>query len=141
MAINLEKSPVIEMTEKLCAAILELPEYKEISKKIHAFSDDEHAKQLYQSLYNHQMRLHEKQQQGLPITEEETHAFQTEYETVLENEAARGFIEAQQMIEEIEQTINAYITNTIKLGRVPRPEDFIQERHSGCGGSCGCGAH
>lgn len=143
MAINLEKSPIIEMTEKLCAAILEQPEYKEINDKLTAFSDDEHAKMLYQSLYDHQNRLQAKQQQGLPITEEETHAFQAEYESLLENENARGFIEAQQMIEEIEQTIQSYITNTIKLGRVPRPEDFLQHQGGcGCGGgSCGCGGH
>ncbi|MFA8438608.1 YlbF family regulator [Pueribacillus sp. YX66] len=143
MAINLDKSPIIEMTEKLCAAILEQPEYKEINEKITTFSHDTHAKTLYQSLYEHQMRLQQKQEQGLPITEEETHAFQTEYESLLENEAAKGFLEAQQMIEEIEQTINSYITNTIKLGRVPRPEDFLQHQ-GGCacgGGSCGCGGH
>lgn len=141
MSLQSGKSPIIEMTEKLCATILEQPEYKEISEKINKFSADEHAKQLYQSVYEHQMRLQEKQMQGLPITEEETEAFQTEYEALLELETARGFIEAQQMIEEIEQTIQSYIANTIKLGRVPRPEDFIQGGACGCGGSCGCGGH
>lgn len=141
MPLLSEKSPIIEMTEKLCATILEQPEYKEISEKINKFSVDEHAKQMYQSVYEHQMRLQEKQQRGIPITEEESEAFQMKYEALLELETARGFIEAQQMIEEIEQTIYSYIANTIKLGRVPRPEDFIQGGACGCGGSCGCGGH
>lgn len=142
MSLQSGKSPIIEMTEKLCATILDQPEYKEISEKINKFSEDEHAKQMYQSVYELQMRLQEKQMQGLPITEEETESFQMEYEALLELETARGFIEAQQMIEEIEQTVQSYITNTFKLGRVPRPEDFIQGGTCGCGGgSCGCGGH
>lgn len=143
MSVETDKNPIIEMTEKLCEAILEQPEYKEINEKLNTFTYNENSKVLYQSLYEHQMRLQQKQQQGLPVSEEETQAFQAEYEALLEDEAARGFIEAQQAIEQIEQTVNMYVSNTIKLGRVPTPADFQASSGScGCGGGgCGCSGH
>ncbi|WP_165820846.1 YlbF family regulator [Pueribacillus theae] len=141
MSIDTEKSAILEMTEKLCETILDQPEYKEINRKINTFAYNEQAKMLYQSLYDHQMRLHQKQQQGFPVTDEESQAFQKEYEKALENDTIKEFIEAQQQIEEIEQTVNMYVSTTIKLGRLPKPEDF-QSGSCGCGGgACGCGGH
>lgn len=139
MSIQQEKSAIVEMTEKLCETILEQPEYKEIYRKINAFSENEIAKKQYQTLFEHQNYLQQKQQQGAPVTEQETKAFQKEYAALLENKTAREFIEAQQAIEQIEQTVNNYVSTTIKLGRLPNEEDLTGA--CGCGNTnCGCGA-
>lgn len=138
MSIQQEKSAIVQMTEKLCQTILEQPEYKEIYQKINTFSNNEIAKKQYQTLFEYQTHLQRKQQQGIPITPQENKAFQMEYEELLKNTTAREFIEAQKAIEEIEQTVNNYVSTTIKLGRLPKQEE-LSVGACGCGNSsCGC---
>lgn len=141
MLVETNGNAIIEMTEKLCETILEQPEYKNVRDKIDAFSLDDEAKSQYQAVYEQQTYLQEKQQQGLQVTEEESANFRKAYQALLNNERARGFIEAQQAVEEVEETIAKYVSYTLKNGQVPQLEN-LSSSSCACGGSgCGCGGH
>ena len=48
---------------------------------------------------------------------------------------ARGFIDAQEEMHELQHTIQKQINKTLELGRVPNPEDLAE---GSCGHGCGC---
>jgi cell fate (sporulation/competence/biofilm development) regulator YlbF (YheA/YmcA/DUF963 family) len=135
MSTKVEKDPIIEMTEKLCETILEQPEFKEIKESIATFTSDNTASSEYQEVFNEQVRLQQKQQQGLPISEEETEAFQNRYHELVSNPIVKNFVDAQQAMHKIEQTVTQYVNKTFELERVPKEKDF---ESGSCGPSCGC---
>lgn len=80
----------------------------------------------------------------MPPTEEEISKSITLRENVVKNDAARGFLEARQTIDELLNTINHYLGMSIDLGRAPTPEEIEEARQRAmsaqtscsCGGSC-----
>ncbi len=55
----------------------------------------------------------------MPPTEEEISKFDTLRENVVKNDAARGFLEARQTIDELLNTIKHDLGMSIDLGRAP----------------------
>lgn len=63
---------------------------------------------------------------------------------MIKNDAARGFLEARQTIDELLNTINQYLGMSIDLGHAPTPEEIEEARQRAmssesscsCGGSC-----
>ena len=66
----------------------------------------------------------------------EVAVFEQERVTFLNNPVARGFLDAQEEMQQIQESIGRYVHKTFELGRVPAAEDFPS---SHCGPSCGCG--
>ena len=64
----------------------------------------------------------------MPPTEEEISKFDALRENVIKNDAARGFLEARQTIDELLNTINHYLGMSIDLGRAPTPEEIEEAR-------------
>lgn len=135
MLLKVDKSAVIIKTEELCQAILEQASFKELKQKINAFMSDEKSKTQYQNLINKQNMLKEKQQQGMSLTDDDVQEFEREKQALLDNPVAKGFIDAQQEIHKVEETVSQYVSKTFDLERVPTEDDFQQ---GDCGPSCGC---
>jgi cell fate (sporulation/competence/biofilm development) regulator YlbF (YheA/YmcA/DUF963 family) len=130
-----QESPVVAKIRDLCQAILDQPSYGGLRASIDAFLSDAAARDQYGRLCDRQEKLHEKQHQGLPISDEELETFGREEEAFLSNPLAQDFIEAQRQMQKVEWTVTDYIRKTFELNRVPGPEDV----EDGCGPSCGCG--
>ena len=139
MSILLETkdSPVIEKTKELCAVLLEQPSYHSIRQRINSFMADEHARSQYERLCDLQDMLQEKDQQGVPLNDEEVEHFDSEREKLFANPIARGFMDAQQELHKLQETVGQYVSKTFKLGRVPMESDF---EAGSCGPRCGCGS-
>jgi hypothetical protein len=69
------------------------------------------------------------------LSGEEIGAFEKDREAVLNNPVARGFLDAQQALHEIQEKVTQQITKTLELGRLPKEEDF---ESGSCGHGCGC---
>jgi hypothetical protein len=80
--------------------------------------------------------LNDKQQRALPLSGEEISDFEKHREELLNNPVARGFLDAQEALHDIQESVQKYVAKTLELGRVPTEEDLG-------GGSCGhgCGCH
>ena len=109
-------------------------------QQIDAFMGDEMARSQYETVMHKGRALHEKQHQSLPLSGEEISDFETSRDALLANPVAKGFIDAQEELHGLRDTIQDYVAKTIELGRLPKAEDFEQ---SGCcggngGGGCGC---
>jgi cell fate (sporulation/competence/biofilm development) regulator YlbF (YheA/YmcA/DUF963 family) len=133
--LETKDSPVIEKTKELCALLTEQPSFHSIRQRIQAFMDDEDATQRYQRLCDLQEMLQSKDQQGVPLSDEEVEHFESEREKLFAIPVARGFMDAQQELHKLQETIGQYVSKTFKLGRVPESSDF---ESTGCGPNCGC---
>ena len=135
MAMLSDESAVIRKTRDLCQTILDQPEFQDIRQRIMAFQMDDAAQAQYQSLSDKQGALQRKQEQGEELTDQDIDGFERDRDTFMRNPVASGFIDAQQQLQEVKQTITKLVTRTFELGRVPEPEEL---RAGPCGQGCSC---
>lgn len=130
-----EDTIIIQKTRELCQTLLEQPEFTSIRQRMDSFMGDEEAKSQYQLLNEKGEFLTFKQKQGLPLADEEVAEFEGLRQKFLNNPVAQGFLDAQQEMHQIQESVGAYVGKTFELGRVPESEDFDS---GSCGPSCGC---
>ena len=135
MTTTIEETSVIQKTKELCQAILDQPNMQSIRKRVDAFMADEKTRVQYDGLMSKGQALQQKQQTSMPLTGDEITEFETQRETLLNNPVARGFLDAQEELHEVQESIHQYVTKTLELGRIPTEEDL---NGGGCGHGCGC---
>lgn len=127
-------------TKEMCEAIAQDIEFVALQGQVERFLADDAAKLQYQSVHEKGEELHQKQHAGVELSETEISGFEEARDALMNNEVARDFMEAQQSLQTLQQTIGKYVGMTLELGRVPEPEDMEQADGGGCcGGGCGCG--
>lgn len=132
-----QDSVINDKTRELCQAILDQPDMRSARQRIQTFIADEKARAQYEGLMAKGQALQQKQQRS-QLSADEISAFEKERENLLNNPVARGFLEAQEEMHHVHQSINQYVSKTLELGRMPTEADF--EGEDGCGhGGCGCG--
>lgn len=137
-----DSSAVMEKTRDLCATIAADEEFGALQKNVAAFFADDSARDSFRKVQEWGDELNQKQQAGLQLTETEIQDFETAREALFKNPVATSFLDAQQSLQTLQQTIGKYVGMTLELGRVPTGEDFAAQE-SGCcggggGGGCGC---
>lgn len=125
---------IIQKTRELCQIIVEQPEFKQIRQRIDAFMADDSAKSQYQQVAEKSQMLQHKQEMGAALNNDEVMDFEKHREALVNNPVARGFIEAQQEMHHVQETVSQYVSKTFELGRLPTDEDMS----GGCGHGCGC---
>ncbi len=97
---------------------------------------DEKTRAQYDGVVSKGQALQQKQQNMQNLSGEEIADFEQQRDALLQNPVARGFLDAQEELHEVQQSIHHYVKKTLELGRLPSPE----EAESHCGhGECGCG--
>ncbi len=129
---------ILQKTQELCNAILGQPTMKSMRQSIDAFMNDELSRSQYETVMHKGRALHEKQHQSLPLSGEEISDFESSRDALLANPVAKGFIEAQEELHGLRDSIHDYVSKTIELGRMPKPEDFEQGGCCGGNGGGGC---
>jgi cell fate (sporulation/competence/biofilm development) regulator YlbF (YheA/YmcA/DUF963 family) len=132
-----QDTAITEKTRELCQAILDQPNFRSARQRIDTFVADEKARAQYEDLMAKGQALQQKQQRAQQLTGEEISQFEKQREALLSNPVARGFLEAQEEMHHVHQSINQYVSKTLELGRLPNEADF--ESEEGCGDGCGCG--
>lgn len=140
MSIFAKDSAVIAKTKEMCEAIAQDIEFVTLQGQVERFLSDDAARLQYQSVHERGEELHQKQHAGVELAEAEIRGFEEARDALVANEVVRDFMEAQQSLQTLQQTIGKYVGMTLELGRVPEPEDLEQSDGGGecCGGGCGC---
>lgn len=129
------ETPVLQKTRELCQTLTEQPEFKQIWDRINNFMNDEAAKAQYQLVMEKGETLQHKQQMGMPLNNDEILDFENQRDLLVNNPVAKGFLEAREEMNKVQQSVGEYVSKTFELGRLPSDEDL----HSGgCGSGCGC---
>jgi cell fate (sporulation/competence/biofilm development) regulator YlbF (YheA/YmcA/DUF963 family) len=126
---------VRQKTLELCETIVNQSQFQSIRQRVETFMADSRAQQQYHSLNEKGRALHERQHEGMPLDAREIAAFDSERDAFLSNPVAKGFIDAQEEMHELQQGVQQMVTKTFELGRIPSEED-LQE--GSCGQGCGC---
>jgi cell fate (sporulation/competence/biofilm development) regulator YlbF (YheA/YmcA/DUF963 family) len=134
MHSNLEDGAVLRKTRELCQTIVSEPDFLTLRHNVETFLANDDARTLYQALADKGQQLHHKQHQGEQLTRAEIDAFEQEREDLMRNDIVRGFLEAQQQMQQVQETVGRYVMKAMELGRVPEEDDF-----SSCGQGCNCG--
>ena len=108
-------------TEALCNLLAKEDKVVASKAKIGLFFQNPEATKLFEEVNAYGEELRNKHLAGMPPTEEEISKFDALRENVIKNDAARGFLEARQTIDELLNTINHYLGMSIDLGRAPGP--------------------
>lgn len=135
MQTTIEETPVLQKTRELCQAILDQPNMSSIRQRIDAFLGDEKSREQYDNLMAKGQMLQQKQQAAMPLAGDEIAAFEQDREALLNNPVARGFLDAQEELHSMQESIHQYVNKTLELGRMPTDEDL---NGGGCGHGCGC---
>src|SRR5438105_2024079 len=110
---------VAQKTKELCQTILDQPSMQSIRQRIDAFMGDEKAREQYDALVNKGQALQQKQQMSMPLSGEEIADFEQHREGLLSNPVARGFLDAQEELQQVQQSVQQYVNKTLELGRMP----------------------
>jgi cell fate (sporulation/competence/biofilm development) regulator YlbF (YheA/YmcA/DUF963 family) len=132
-----EESVITQKTKELCEAILAQPEIRSAFQRIESFVADDKSRAQYDSVMAKGQALHEKQHHSQQLTQEEISTFEKERDALLANPVARGFLEAQDQLQDIHKSVSKYVSKALELGSLPTDADL--EEHGGCGSGCGCG--
>ena len=135
MNATAEETALIQKTRELCQTLVDQPEFQEIRQQIETFMSDESAKNQYQQVMEKGDALQHKQQMGMPLESTEIAAFEQSRETLLASGVARNFLEAQQRMHQMQESVMQFVSKTFELGRVPSAEDLSGGE---CGTGCGC---
>jgi cell fate (sporulation/competence/biofilm development) regulator YlbF (YheA/YmcA/DUF963 family) len=135
MQATIEETAVIQKTKELCQAILDQPNMPSIRQRVDAFMADEKTRAHYDGLMTKGQALQQKQQMSMPLSAEEIADFEQHKETLLNNSVARGFLDAQEELHQVQESIQQYVSKTLELGRVPLDEEM---NGGSCGHGCGC---
>ena len=123
-------------TEALCNLLAKEDKVVASKAKIGLFFQNPEATKLFEEVNAYGEELRNKHLAGMPPTEEEISKFDALRENVIKNDAARGFLEARQTIDELLNTINHYLGMTIDLGRAPTPEEIEEARQRAMSAAC-----
>jgi cell fate (sporulation/competence/biofilm development) regulator YlbF (YheA/YmcA/DUF963 family) len=135
MPTQTEETTVIQKTRELCQAILEQPDVRAMRQKIDTFMADDRVKGQYESLMTQGQALQDKQRSGTPLSDTEIAAFEKLRESFINNPVGRGFLDAQEDMHKLQQSVTQYVSKTFELGRVPEESDL---EDGSCGHGCGC---
>ena len=138
MATTIEETLITQKTRELCQMILDEPSMQALRQRIDTFMADEETRAQYDGLIAKGQALQEKQQKSVALTGEEISDFEQQRDSLLKNPVARGFLDAQQELHAVQQSILKYVSKTIELGRLPSEDELS----AGCCGEhehgCGC---
>jgi len=136
MQTTIEETGINQKTKELCQAILDEPSMRAIRQRIDAFMADDKARAQYDGLMEKGQSLQHKQQNSIQLSPEEIADFEKDRDALLGNPVARGFMDAQEEMHQVQESIQQHVSKTLELGRVPTEDDLG-------GGSCGhgCGCH
>ena len=136
MQTTIEETPVMQKTRELCQTILDQPNMQSIRRRIDAFIGDEKARGQYDGVVSKGQLMQEKQQMSTPLTGEEIADFEQHRDALLQNPIARAFLDAQEELHQVQQSIHQYVNKTLELGRMPTEDEL---GGGSCGHGCGCG--
>ena len=136
MQTTTEESQITLKTKELCQAILDQPGLRAARERIEKFMTDEKARAQYDGVMAKGQALQQKQQRSVPLTGDEISSFEKDRDALLKNPVARGFLDAQEELHQVHETVNQYVSKTLELGRLPSETDF---ESGSCGHGCGCG--
>ncbi len=135
--MNAAIDPVIAShIEALCAAIAADPEVQAARNQAESFLADEGAVSLYRDVMTLGRSLEQRHRSGAEMEPAEVSRFQALQDQADGNEVIQSFMAAQDLLQDVANKVNGFVTKTLEKGRVPTHDEVFGQ--AGCGEGCGC---
>lgn len=135
--MNAAIDPVIAShIEALCAAIAADPEVQAARNQAETFLADEGAVSLYRDVMTLGRSLEQRHRSGAEMEPSEVSRFQSLQDQADANEVIQRFMAAQDLLQDVANKVNGFVTKTLEKGRVPTHDEVFGQ--AGCGEGCGC---
>ena len=138
MPTTIDETPVMQKTRELCQTILDQPNMQSIRQRIDAFMGDDQARGQYDEVVNKGQALQQKQQMSMALSGDEISDFEKRRDALMKNPVARAFLDAQEELHQVQQSVHQYVNKSLELGRLPTDEELSG---GSCGHGCGCHGH
>ncbi|MES2505786.1 MAG: YlbF family regulator [Verrucomicrobiota bacterium] len=135
--MNAAIDPVIAShIEALCAAIAADPEVQAARNQAESFLADEGAVSLYRDVMTLGRSLEQRHRSGAEMEPSEVSRFQALQDQADASEVIQSFMAAQDLLQDVANKVNGFVTKTLEKGRVPTHDEVFGQ--AGCGEGCGC---
>ncbi|MES2735431.1 MAG: YlbF family regulator [Verrucomicrobiota bacterium] len=135
--MNAAIDPVIAShIEALCAAIAADPEVQAARNQAESFLADEGAVSLYRDVMTLGRSLEQRHRSGAEMEPSEVSRFQSLQDQADASEVIQSFMAAQDLLQDVANKVNGFVTKTLEKGRVPTHDEVFGQ--AGCGEGCGC---
>ncbi|MDB4507797.1 YlbF family regulator [Verrucomicrobiales bacterium] len=133
---NLLDTPTIDTkSRELCQFIVDQPEFAAARGHIEAFLENAEAQAVYRAWQEKGQELQRMSHEGLQPNDDDIKQMEALRETVMKNEIASDFAEAESQMNGTFSTVTKLLQQTLQLGRVPSVDEMNAE--SGCCGGGG----
>jgi cell fate (sporulation/competence/biofilm development) regulator YlbF (YheA/YmcA/DUF963 family) len=122
--------------EALCAAIAADPDVQSARNNAETFLADEKAVELYRDVMTLGRSLEQRHRSGAEMEPQEVSRFESLQEQADANDTIQSFMAAQDLLQDVANKVNGFITKTLEKGRVPTHDEVFGQ--AGCGTGCGC---
>lgn len=122
--------------EALCAAIAADAEVQEARNKAETFLADEEAVSLYRDVMTLGRSLEQRHRSGAELEPAEVSRFEALQGQADAHEGIQSFMAAQDLLQDVANKVNGFVTKTLEKGRVPTHDEVFGQ--AGCGSGCGC---
>jgi cell fate (sporulation/competence/biofilm development) regulator YlbF (YheA/YmcA/DUF963 family) len=127
---------LISQIDALCAAIVADPDVQKAREQAEAFLADEAAVDLYREVMTLGRTLEQRHRGGQKLDTNEVNRFQDLQDQADAHEGIQAFVAAQDVLQQVANHVNGFVTKTLEKGRVPTAEEVFGA--GGCGEGCGC---
>ncbi|MCW0220169.1 MAG: YlbF family regulator [Prosthecobacter sp.] len=135
--MNAAIAPVIAShIEALCAAIAADAEVQAARNQAETFLADEEAVSLYRDVMTLGRSLEQRHRTGQEMEPSEVSRFQLLQDQADAHEGIQSFVAAQDLLQDVANKVNGFVTKTLEKGRVPTHDEVFGQ--AGCGEGCGC---
>ena len=128
---------IASQIEALCAAIAADPAVKGARDQAEVFLADEQAVALYRDVMTMGRSLEQRHRSGQGLDAAEVSKFQELQDKADAHDGIQAFVSAQDVLQEVANRVNGFVTKTLEKGRVPSEEEVFPQG-GGCGEGCGC---
>lgn len=125
---------VREMSLEICNKITVHPGFREVRGRVVAFMQDKNANEIFKELTEKRHELQKKHAAGVEIPASEVRQFEVLRDEFAANPCATRFMEAQHMVNEVQDALLRAVNKTFELGRAPTREELTS-----CCNDSGCG--
>lgn len=135
--MNAAIDPVIAShIEALCSAIAADPEVQAARNDAESFLANEEAVSLYRDVMTLGRSLEQRHRSGAEVEPDELSRFQDLQDKADAHEGIQNFMAAQDLLQDVANKVNGFVTKTLEKGRVPTHDEVFGQ--AGCGSGCGC---
>ena len=135
MQTQTEESVVTQKTRELCQVILSQPEVQAMRQRIETFMANDDVRTQYDNLMIKGQALQQKQQSGMPLDGGEINDFEQARDKFVNNPVAKNFLDAQEEMQKLQESVGRYVAKSFEPGRVPEANEI---ESGSCGSGCGC---